>query len=238
MKPVIGVLAHPSFNDHGLILNHSIGGDYIASLIKAGGAPLIIPVTTDSELLAQYAQLCDGFLVPGGIDVNPVCFDEGPHPLLGETSLTFDRFELKMIELILKAGKPMLGICRGIQIINVALGGTLYQDLSLQSPETFRHVQKDEGRTGITHHVDFVPGSRLHGIFGDRLYVNSFHHQAIRKLGDELTVTARASDGTIEAVECSTYPYLVAVQWHPENFIVLEEDPMLPLFEDFISTMK
>ena len=234
MRPKIGVLAHPAVNDHALLLTHSIGGDYIQSLIDAGGLPVIIPVTNDKELLKEYTDECDGFLIPGGIDVNPICFNENPHPLIGDTNLPFDRFELEMIRLIREQKKPVLGICRGLQILNVAMGGSLWQDLSLQSENTFKHVQKEQGRPGISHKVDIEENSLLHQIFGKELYVNSFHHQALKDVGEGLQVVAKAPDGTIEAVEGKDYPYMVAVQWHPENFIVLPEKPMLKLFESFV----
>jgi len=238
MKPKIGVLAHPAVNEHAYLLNHTIGGDYILSLIEAGGLPVIIPITNDKELLKQYADLCDGLLVPGGIDVNPICYGENPDPLIGDTNMSFDRFELDMIKMIMEQGKPVLGICRGIQIINVALGGTLYQDMALQPGNAFRHVQKEQGRPGISHKVEIEKDSLLHQVFGDELYVNSFHHQAIKDLGEGLKITAKAADGTVEAVEGTEYPYLTAVQWHPENFILLPEKPMLPLFVSFIEACR
>ncbi len=234
-KPIIGIPAHPTVIDHSQFFTHGIGDHYIASVTAAGGIPVIIPMSDNDDLLAEMTDYCDGFLIPGGIDVNPMTYHEGPHPLLQMTRLDFDLYELKFLKMIFETGKPVFGICRGLQIINVALGGTLYQDLSLHSPDTFLHVQKESGREGISHEVTIEKDSILFDIFGkDRVPVNSFHHQAAKKIGKGLRVTARADDGVVEALEGTDYPYLVCVQWHPEGFIHTPNNHMLCLFERFI----
>ena len=236
MKNVkIGIPAHPTVIGNSSFFTHGIGDHYIASVIAAGGIPIILPMADQDAMMDEMTEFCDGFLIPGGIDVNPLCYHEGPHPLIQTTRLDFDRYEFKLLGKIFQTKKPVFGICRGLQIINVALGGTLYQDVSLRSHDTFQHVQKETGRSGISHEVTIEKDSKLFEIFGrERVPVNSFHHQSARTIGKGLKVTALSDDGIVEALEGMEYPYLVCVQWHPEGFITNKDNHMLCLFERFI----
>lgn len=240
MKPLIGILAHPTLTDYrgGKSTIQSCGENYLFSLEKVGASPLILPIYDDPETLDRYTQLCDAFLIPGGIDVNPIRYGENPHPLLGQCRLDYDDYQLHFIARMLASQKPILAICRGIQIVNVACGGTLYQDVSLHGPGTMHHQQADVTPGGISHKVTIEPGSILHRLYGGELWTNSFHHQAIKDLGRGLKITARADDGIIEAVEGTDHPYLHAVQWHPESFFVREDNYMLAIFEDFLNACK
>ena len=241
MKPIIGIMAHPTLNEYrgNKATIHSCGENYLFSVEAAGGIPLILPIWDDPDALKRYTKMCDAYLVPGGIDVNPISYGEQPHPLLEATRLDYDEYQLHFIERMLKTGKPILAICRGIQIMNVAFGGTLYQDVSLHGPETMRHSQTDIMPGGISHRVNIEEGSILHRLYGKELWTNSFHHQAIKDLGNGLKVTARAEDGIIEAVEAVDYPYLHAVQWHPESFYLRRSgNYMLLIFEDFVRACK
>ncbi len=234
MTVKIGVTTHPDLLGKYAMLTHTLGDAYVRSVFNAGGIPVILPFTSDEDAVRQYAEMIDGLLVPGGIDVNPLCYGEEPHPLLDTTNMPFDIFQLNLIREVMKLKKPVFGICRGLQIINVALGGTLWQDMSMQSKETFLHRQNEMGRAAVSHSVRITPDSMLHEILGDEIMVNSFHHQAIKKPAESLRITARASDGTIEAAEAIDYPWLLIVQWHPESFVDAKDHPMHKLFERFI----
>lgn len=240
MKPIIGIMAHPTLNEYrgNKATIHSCGENYLFSVEAAGGIPLILPIFDDPEALDRYTAMCDAYIVPGGIDVNPISYGEQPHPLLETTRLDYDEYQLHLIKRMLRTEKPMLAICRGIQIMNVAFGGTLYQDVSLHGPGTMRHSQREIMPGGISHKVIIEEGSILQRLYGNELWTNSYHHQAIKDLGEGLRVTARAEDGIIEAVEAVDHPYMHAVQWHPESFFVRKDNYMLPIFEDFIKACK
>lgn len=235
-KPVIGILTHPETEDLVHPTNY-IGDRYIASIEKAGGLPVLLPIVDDIDCMQQYIALCDGILVPGGIDVNPLCYKENPSMKIGATDLAFDRWELHVIKQAEEKRLPILGICRGIQILNVYRGGTLWQDLHEECPAAFQHVQKEMKRESVSHEVFIDENSHLHTLFGSNLMVNSFHHQAVKDLGRGLVVSAKASDGTVEAIEAVDYPYMLGVQWHPEAF-VFKDESMMALFRDFIEACR
>ena len=240
MRPVIGISAHPTLHDYrgNKSTIQSCGENYLFSLEAVGAVPLILPIYDDPEALDRYVGLCDGYLIPGGIDVNPISYGETPHPLLETTRLDFDEYQLHFIERMRVSKKPVLAICRGIQIVNVAFGGTLYQDVSLHGEGTMRHSQVDITPGGISHRVSIEDGSILHRLYGSELWTNSYHHQSIKDLGAGLRITARADDGIIEAVEATDHPYLHAVQWHPESFFVRPDNYMLAIFEDFVKQCR
>ena len=240
MRPVIGISAHPTLHDYrgNKSTIQSCGENYLFSLEAVGAVPLILPIYDDPEALDRYVGLCDGYLIPGGIDVNPISYGETPHPLLETTRLDFDEYQLHLIERMRVSKKPVLAICRGIQIVNVAYGGTLYQDVSLHGEGTMRHSQVDITPGGISHRVSIEDGSILHRLYGSDLWTNSYHHQSIKDLGAGLRITARADDGIIEAVEATDHPYLHAVQWHPESFFVRPDNYMLAIFEDFVKQCR
>ena len=240
MRPVIGISAHPTLHDYrgNKSTIQSCGENYLFSLEAVGAVPLILPIYDDPEALDRYVGLCAGFMIPGGIDVNPISYGETPHPLLETTRLDFDEYQLHLIERMRVSKKPVLAICRGIQIVNVAYGGTLYQDVSLHGEGTMRHSQVDITPGGISHRVSIEDGSILHRLYGSELWTNSYHHQSIKDLGAGLRITARADDGIIEAVEATDHPYLHAVQWHPESFFVRPDNYMLAIFEDFVKQCR
>ena len=209
-RPVIGILASKYTFGKWNLLQHGLGDNYVRSIEEAGGLAMIIPHGTDEELLTDYVECCDGILVPGGIDVDPVLFGEERHELCGESDMEYDLFQISVIQKTIAAGKPLFGICRGLQVINVAFGGTLYQDISLAGDNVLGHVQP-------------------------QYEVNSFHHQVIHELGRGLKAVAWAEDGLIEGIESDVYPNLLAVQWHPENFIMNKEDVMLPFFVKLVA---
>lgn len=189
---------------------------YMQGIEQAGGIPIMLPLTDDEAALAQLADNCDGFLFTGGQDVTPSLYGEPATELCGETSPERDKMERKLLALARELDKPVLGICRGIQFLNAALGGTLWQDLPVQNPSEVNHHQTGAYEAPI-HMVQLLPGTPLTDLLHkETLPVNSYHHQAIRVLAPELVPMAQAPDGIIEAVYEPGRRFVWAVQWHPE----------------------
>lgn len=209
---------------------------YVNAIVKTGGVPLLLPFTLNEAVLDEYAASCDGFLFSGGIDISPCCYQESPHLLLGSTSLRLDRYQLPLIKKVMKLRKPFLAICRGHQLLNVACNGTLYQDISEISGYTLKHTQAAE-RQDVSHLVQIKTGTVLANLLGKEVWTNSYHHQSVKQLGDNLVVSATAEDGIIEAIELQGYPYGIGIQWHPEMMFEWE-DSMRPLFEQLVYHAK
>ncbi len=218
-KPIIGISSSIIIDASGDFAGYwrsYVNTDYVRSVIKNGGVPMIIPFHTDEEVTKQQMSLCDGLLLSGGQDVSPMHYGQEPSQRLGDTFPERDRYEYSLISEAMQANKPILGICRGLQIINTYFKGTLYQDLSYIGGEVYKHSQGKNPKLA-THHAYLEEHTKLYNIFGcDQIMVNSFHHQAIHELGEGLKISARARDGVIEAIEKEDYPFLLAVQWHPE----------------------
>lgn len=213
---------------------------YVLTLTNAGAIPWLIPLVDDETLRGVYDAL-DGVFLPGGADIDPVSYGRQPHALCDKTDRDRDRVELALARWALADGKPMLGVCRGMQLINVAAGGTLFEDIAEQMPGAIRHdyfpfSEPGFSRDYLAHDVDVTAGSRLAGVFGaGALKVNSMHHQGVRDLGEGLAVTATAPDGLIEALEGRGGRYLVGVQWHPEALTDTQDAPK-DLFREFVQT--
>jgi putative glutamine amidotransferase len=202
-----------------------VNSAYISSVLQAGGLPLILSPLISLDMIAAMVDRLDGVLLTGGEDLAPATYGAGAHPALGVTDPRRDTLELAVVRAARTRSIPLLGICRGLEVLNVALGGTLWQDLPSERPDSLPHNQVS-GRTARTHPVSVTPGSRLAAaVGGGRLEVNSFHHQAIRTLAPALVATATALDGIIEGVETVDGGWLLAVQWHPEEFYA---DPAAP----------
>jgi putative glutamine amidotransferase len=191
--------------------------DYSRAVETTGGLPVLIPVPLATRTGLETLARLDGLLLTGGDDVHPRCYGEEPLPALGEVDYQRDLAEIALVRAALESGLPVLGICRGLQLINVACGGTLYQDIFTQRPDCQGHRQSAPRDTN-THKVQVLETSRLHDVLGQTLvWVNSRHHQAVRDPAPGLTPSARAGDGLIEALEKPDHPFLLAVQWHPEG---------------------
>ena len=189
---------------------------YMDGIAAAGGIPLMLPLSSDGETLERLSSLCDGFLLTGGHDVSPELYGQPRLDVCGATSPERDRMESALLRRAMALDKPVLGICRGIQFINAALGGTLWQDLPTQRPNGLPHRQSAPYDVP-THSVRILPGTPLFDwLKRDALDVNSYHHQAIRDLAAPLQPMAVATDGIIEAVWHPGHRFLCAVQWHPE----------------------
>lgn len=192
---------------------------YIDAVVRSGAAPLLIPLVPVPALLRTLYDLCDGLLLPGGGDVDPACYGESHHEKSGSISPRRDEVEFTLAHWAVDEAKPLLAICRGIQVLNVALGGSLYQDIAAQVPGAARHDwHPGHPRNRLSHTVIVDRQSYLAQIVGaDEMAVNSLHHQALKQLAQGLIVTACAPDGIVEAVELHNHPFAVAVQWHPEE---------------------
>jgi putative glutamine amidotransferase len=208
---------------------------YTEAISKAGGIPLLIPLGLSEEDLLAILERVDGLLLPGGGDIDPFIYNDQRHPTVYGVDPERDRTEIFMARAAVTRGKPFLAICRGIQVLNVALGGTLWQDVPSQiSGSLDHHASEDQPRSHLAHTVEVTPDSRLARLLGKRRnWVNSYHHQSIRDLAPELALTARAEDGVIEGVEMADHPFGVGVQWHPENLV--DDDPaMLAIFSGLV----
>ena len=237
--PIIGISSSIIVDNSGSFAGYMrayVNKDYVDAVIRAGGVPLIIPFSTDKEVIISQAQLIDGLILSGGHDINPYNYGQEPSQKIGETFPERDIYEMILLEESKKREIPILGICRGFQLINVAAGGTLYQDLSLIPGNILKHNQVSNP-TLKTHKIEIKENSYISSIFGKETMVNSFHHQAVDKVADDFIVVARASDGVIEAIEHKTYKFLVAVQWHPE-MLAVECEKARELFAKFVEKAK
>ena len=229
MRPIIGIT--PEIAEDGKV---SLNYAYTHAIEVAGGIPLVLPCTEDEALLDQLTALCHGFVFSGGEDIDPARYGEEKRPQCGQIAHRRDAFDFTMFRKAFAAGKPILGICRGCQLINVALGGTLWQDLPSQQPSDIRHVQQ-EGQFEHSHSVNVLPGTPLAAATGkERFTINSFHHQAAKALGKGLQVMATADDGIVEAMYLPEHPFLWALQWHPERLCDIDADARA-LFSRFIT---
>jgi putative glutamine amidotransferase len=206
---------------------------YSVAIEQAGGIALQLPYSENEEALEDYVARLDGFVFTGGADIDPKHFGEEKKDVCGRIYPFRDAFELRIFKKILVSKKPILAICRGMQLINVALGGTLYQDIPTEYKTSLCHAQTAPV-TAPTHDILIRDNTPLAALLGKmRMMGNSFHHQAIKKLGKDLCITATAEDGTVEAVTYTGGSYLRGYQWHPERLCAFDSDNRI-LFEEFI----
>ena len=228
MEPKIGIVICGLQNSRQFVSNA-----YIQSVRYSKGLPVVLPLVRSDHLLEEYIALCDGFLFCGGEDITPLLFGQEPKDGIGRTDITLDLFQIRLMKKILKTTKPVFSICRGMQIFNVACGGTICQDTMLQSGNILNHMQHSDTKSDVSHRITTRRGSHLKRCIGSCLYVNSFHHQAIETIGQGLTACAHASDKTVEALELSEHPFALGVQWHPECMYRTSSE-MRELFSEFI----
>ncbi|HEY2805930.1 MAG TPA: gamma-glutamyl-gamma-aminobutyrate hydrolase family protein [Gemmatimonadales bacterium] len=215
---------------------------YVNVLAGSGAVPWVIPLLENDEAtMREIYERIDGLFLPGGVDMEPSTYGEQRGPHCGRTDPARDWAELLLTRWALKDRKPVLAVCRGAQVLNVAVGGTLFQDLASQQPKSIKHDYFPSGghtRDELTHDVVLVAGSRLAGVLGaGRLPVNSMHHQGIARLAPGLVATATSPDGLVEAVETDDDRFVVGVQWHPEDLV--DVDPrMRRLFDAFIAEAR
>lgn len=238
-RKIVGILGSTSAATEDSGPKQYLNRAYVWAVENAGGTPIILPVTREPAAISRYLGLLDGLVLSGGVDVDPACFGEEPHPQLGTVDDDRDTTELPLIREALAQDMPIFAICRGIQSLNVAMGGSLYQDIPSQVPSPIHHQQGDlkipRGQT--SHAVRVVPGSRLHSIVeAEEIRTNSFHHQALKQVAEGLVVTGYAEDDIIEAAESPSHRYVVAVQFHPEE-TAPNDLPSRRLFDAFVAAL-
>lgn len=235
MKPVIGITLSMEAND----IFYKLHSDSSRAINQMGGIPFMLSYEYTTEDIARIAQMMDGLVLTGGDDIDPTLFSEEPHLNLGPVVPARDHFELAVTRKMLTLDKPVLGICRGAQILNIAAGGDMYQDIYEQNDHVLlQHTQKS-ARTHATHYVEIVQDSMLHTITKkDKIRVNSVHHQANRKVCNGFYVSGRSSDGIIEAIESSQHQFALGVQWHPESMMASEDDVSVRIYRAFINACK
>jgi putative glutamine amidotransferase len=239
-RPVIGVATQTQEAIPGELPPCWIMGQrYVNVLRSVGAVPWLIPLfPEDRDTLREIYKRLDGLFLTGGVDVDPSRYGEKKESCCGRTDPARDEVEIQLIRWAIEDHKPILAVCRGIQVVNVAMGGTLYQDVSKQLPKAMKHdyfpTEDNTARDFLAHSVEFTPGSRLGQLLdATPVKVNSMHHQAIKELAPGLKPTAVAPDGIIEGVEGTNGQYLVAVQWHPEE-LADRDAGMRRLFASFI----
>ncbi|CAM5182836.1 Putative glutamine amidotransferase OS=Ureibacillus acetophenoni OX=614649 GN=SAMN05877842_10469 PE=4 SV=1 [Ureibacillus acetophenoni] len=227
MKPIIGITMSIE-NDTSFI-----NWRYTKAIIQAGGIPVGIPLGLEEDAL-QLIHMVDGLVLSGGGDLHPHTFGEEPHVNLGQVNSDRDRLELALAKEAIKRQIPIFAICRGHQVLNVALGGTLFQDIYSQNQNIYLHSQKAPRHEG-THFISVKQDSLLYKLLGkETMTVNSFHHQSVKRAASNIKVVGKAGDGIIEAIEIVDYPFCLSVQWHPEEMAVEGDEDSKKLFTAFI----
>ncbi|HGJ66618.1 TPA: gamma-glutamyl-gamma-aminobutyrate hydrolase family protein [bacterium] len=230
MRPIIGITCGTS----DLNTNDSyISNEYISAIESAGGTPIVLPLAKNESSFDGYISIIDGLLLSGGVDMDPSYFGEEPIQALGRIDVERDRIEIHLATQALKLNIPIFGICRGIQTLNVAGGGTLYQDIYSDLNNLLKHRQTAPG-SHATHSIKIKEGSKLATIIGQTEFrVNTFHHQSVKDLATGFAISATASDGIIECIESTKHPFAIGVQFHPER-MWQNSEPMLALFKAFV----
>jgi len=223
MRPIIGITVDKSMKDG--FEYQKINECNLNAVSQSGGIPIMLPITSDDEIIDEYLNIVDGIYFSGGSDINPLLFGEDPIKSLGAVDYERDEFEIKLCKKASLKDMPMLGICRGQQLINVAAGGNLYQDIYSQKTNANGHSPKF-CFGGYEHHkVNIKNNSKIYDMFNaNEIKTNSFHHQAVKEVAKGYIATAYAEDGIIEGIESTTLTFAVGLQWHPE--IMYERYPI------------
>ena len=232
-SPLIGISTARQTHSRGFPV-FSIAEAYVQAVSQAGGIPVLLPLGVSNNQIHDLVSNLDGILLSGGGDIDPNRFGAVPHPKVSNIDADRDRVEIHLVQEAVRHEKPFLGICRGIQTLNVALGGSLFTDIDDQHPGAIHHTQLTGcSRDYLAHEIQIQSGTQLFDILGaSKMNVNSMHHQGIRQLAEGLEATAYAPDGLIEAVEIPGHRFGLAVQWHPEWLTAYA--PMRDLFRVFI----
>ena len=231
MKPIIGLTSQFEYSVSRKF--NKLNYTYIDAVVKGGGVPIIIPILKNLDDLDKYLDSVDGIIFTGGEDISPLLFGEDPTKEVDTICYDRDKIELELFKRAYNRGMPILGICRGLQLINVALGGTLYQDINSQLPNSLGHISTYNIEGGY-HSIDIINDTILYDILGkEKINVNSQHHQSVKELGKNLRVNALSSDGVIEGIETTTGNFVLGVQFHPEAMIE-ETKEFINIFEYFI----
>jgi len=236
-RPLIGITTARLLNKANIHVL-SVAEAYVQAVLGAGGLPVLLPLGLDEPTISELLARLDGLLFTGGGDIAPERYGGQPHERVYDVDLDRDRIELSLVDWTARQGKPFLGICRGFQVVNVALGGSLYEDILDQHAGALKHDYfPGYPRDQLVHPVQLTPGSRLASILGQtEVQVNSLHHQGVRQVPGVLTTTALAPDGIPEAVELPGHPFGLAVQWHPEW--LQAHAPMRALFRALVEAAE
>ena len=234
-KPIIGISGTFTGANNATQVNST----YINAVMRAGGVPVVLPINGDKEVMKRMIETIDALIMTGGEDIDPVYYGEEPIPQQGEIVPERDAFDIEMIKLAVAQDIPLLGICRGHQLMNVAFGGTLYQDIPSQiKTGVLKHSQRAPGWYG-THKVQIQEGSILATALGKTsVYTNTFHHQAVKDVAPGFIVTARTSDGVVEAIEKKDNKKVFGFQFHPEMPTSNGSDEFLPVFTYLVKLAK
>lgn len=238
-RPIIGITSAYEIED-GLRNYHrtTVSIDYSKSVIEAGGIPIVLPVTSNLEVIKKQLELLDGIIFAGGVDINPSYYGQDFKENMGIISPERDECEFLTLKEFYKTNKPILGICRGHQLINIFLGGTLFQDLKYKKTEVLKHSQDFYPELAV-HKVKIIDNDNiLSKLFGEKIATNSFHHQAVDKLGENLTPIAITEDGIIEAFQMKSHNFLYGLQWHPEMMTARGNEEMKKIFIEFVNSCK
>ncbi|MBN6206435.1 gamma-glutamyl-gamma-aminobutyrate hydrolase family protein [Ralstonia pickettii] len=235
MKPIIGVTPTIEMNEK----FYKVSKNNLLAIEKAGGIPAVLSFLSQSDDIDQVTEQLDGLYLTGGDDIDPIYFNEEPHRKLGAFHPGRDAFEIAITQKMLEKNKPVLGVCKGAQMLNIAAGGDMYQDIYSQINEPLlQHFQQAPNYTA-THHVEFSEGSLIHQLIGKRkIRVNSFHHQANRRAGKGFIVSGKTSDGIVEVIESKNYRFALGVQWHPEMLAAADDLPSKKIYDGFILACK
>lgn len=243
MKPLIGITCSMGLGIYSMTMEnlpqeqHRLNDTYMKAIARAGGIPVVLPAYDDISLVQEVIQRLDGVLLSGGGDLDPALYSRRPNAHLGSVSPRRDAVELAIAQYVIReTDKPLLGICRGVQVMNVAMGGSLYIDLPDEGK--LAHSLTMYPRYQVTHEIDVAENTRLARAMGSgNNWVNSFHHEAVKELGEGFVVSARSlPDDVIEAIELPGERFVVGVQWHPEELTARQEAKRL--FRDFVDAAK
>lgn len=222
MVPIIGITCHHEYSTNRLTVNKG----YVHAVEKSGGLPLLLPDVASLDMVLKHCDIIDGLILAGGVDVDPRYFGEQP---MGTQEITPERdnYEMVLTGECLARDKPILAICRGLQVLNICGGGDIHQDISCRPEKALKHMQQAP-KWYPTHNVSIKDNTKLSKIIGKpQLQVNSFHHQAPRRIAPGFQASAWAEDGIIEAIESNSHRFIIGVQWHPEQMMSTNEQKKL-----------
>lgn len=232
VQPLIGMTSSMEVSE----THYTATRENVYAITTSGGVPVILPNTDDIAQITYYAQMLDGLYATGGYDIDPTLFGEEPHPGLGTIIPVRDAFELELMKRLLEMNKPILAVCRGSQILNIASGGDMYQDIysQVQGKDLLQHQQTAPKSHG-SHFVHVSKESELYRLTEmEVLRVNSRHHQANRSVQDPIFISGKANDGIVEAIESKSHTFALGLQWHPENMFTENDIASKRIYNGFI----
>ncbi len=221
-------------NRNGL-LHHEINNQFSEMVLKAGGVPIILPQVVEEQILDEYLDMIDGLLLVGGSDIAPYTYKEGNSRYLESVRPIRDESEIKLLDKAVSRNMPILAVCRGMQLVNIYFGGDLYQDIYSQIEKVDNHSDREKKGIVYYHKINIEENSRMYNIFGKELLVNSFHHQAIRKLAKDFKATSYSYDNLIESIEYTKEQFIMGIQFHPE--FPQHNKEFYKIFDYFISNI-